>query len=81
VTKPAELIQIFATRHNDNAGGIGNSNHILQDQIRIKCLAMGGQNAGREGTARGGSNRRVVTDENRPGGIAEVRAVINEGAR
>jgi hypothetical protein len=29
--KPAELIQIFATRHNDNTGGIGNSNHILQD--------------------------------------------------
>ena len=51
---PSWLIQIFATRHNDNTGGISSSNHILQDQIRIKCLAMGGAQRGpRRGRSQG----------------------------
>jgi hypothetical protein len=42
---------------------------------------MGGQNAGRDGTARRGSDRRVVTRRKPPDGIAELRAVTSEGAR
>ena len=41
---------------------------------------MGGHNAGRDGTARRGIQGASLRDGNRPDGIAEVRAVISEGA-